>query len=75
MHLKIYTVLKVFLCVKTKTCILYIIGKLSKYITNEDDNVIQVGSMSIILLFFMSDIVLLYMSNEGCSTFIIHHFP
>ena len=32
-----------------------------KYITNENNNIIQVHSI-------------LYMSNEGCFTFIIHHF-
>ena len=41
-----------------------------KYITNED-NIIRVR---IILLIFMSDIFFLYMSDEGCFTFIIHHF-
>ena len=30
--------------------------------------------MSIVLLIFMSDIFFLYMSNEGCFTFIIHYF-
>ena len=45
-----------------------------KYITNEDNNIIRVRSTSIILLIFMSDIFFLYMSNEGCFTFIIHHF-
>ena len=41
------------------------------YITNEDDN-ISVCSKSVILSIFVSDIVL-YWSNEGCFTFIIHH--
>ena len=45
-----------------------------KYITNEDNNIIPVRSTSIILLIFMSDIFFLYMSDEGCFTFIIHHF-
>ena len=31
-------------------------------------------STSILLLIFMSDIFFLYMSNEGCITFIIHRF-
>ena len=29
--------------------------------------------MNIILLIFMSDTSILYMSDEGCFTFIIHH--
>ena len=41
---------------------------------NEDNNIIRVPSISIILLIFMSDIFFLYMSNEGCFTFIIHYF-
>ena len=46
-----------------------------KYITNGDNNIIQMRSMSIILLVFMGDIyIFLYMSNEGCFTFITHHF-
>ena len=40
----------------------------------KDNNIIQVGSTSIILLIFMSDIFFLYLSDEGCFTFIIHHF-
>ena len=57
---------------------LYTIGKLpkchiqKKYITNEDN--IQVGNTSTILLNFVSDIFCLYISNEGFFTFIIHHF-
>ena len=38
---------------------------------NEDDNIIQVRSMSIIMLIFISDIFTLYMSDEGFFTFII----
>ena len=45
-----------------------------KYFTNEDNNIIRVRSTSIILLIFMSDIFFLYMFDEGCFTFIIHHF-
>ena len=45
-----------------------------KYITNEDNNIIRVRSTSIILVIFMSDIFFLYMCDEGCFTFIIHHF-
>ena len=41
-----------------------------KYIMNEDNNIIRVCSMSIILLIFLSDIFFLYMSTEGCFTFI-----
>ena len=37
---------------------------------NEDNDIIRVSSRSIILLFFMSDIFFLYMSDEGCFTFI-----
>ena len=59
-----------------------IIGKLlewhlqENYIKNEDNNVIQECSTSIILLIFMSDTIFLYLSNEGYFTlnFIIHHF-
>ena len=42
-----------------------------KYIEN-DDNIIRVCGMSIILLFFKDDIFFLYLSNEGCCTFVIH---
>ena len=42
-----------------------------KYITNEDNNIIRVRSTSIILLILMSDIFFLYLSDEGCFTFII----
>ena len=35
--------------------------------------VIQVHSTSVILLIVMSDILFLYMSNEGYFTFIVHH--
>ena len=41
---------------------------------DEDNNTIQVRSTIIILLIFMSNIFFLYMSAEGCFTFIIHHF-
>ena len=44
-----------------------------KYIRNED-NIIEVHSTSVILLIFMSVSFFLYMSDEGCFTFIIHHF-
>ena len=44
-----------------------------KYIMNEDD-IIRVHNMSIILLIFVNDIFFLYVSNEGCFTFIVHHF-
>ena len=37
-----------------------------KYLTNEDDNIIQVRRMSIIMLIiFMNDTFFLYMSYEG----------
>ena len=42
--------------------------------TEKDNNIIRVRSTSIILLIFMSDIFFLHMSDEGCFTFIIHHF-
>ena len=45
-----------------------------KYITNEDNNIKGVHSMSILVLIFMSDIFFWYMSIEGCLTFNIHHF-
>ena len=45
-----------------------------KCITHEDNNIILVRSTSIILLIFMSDTFFLYMSDEGCFTFIINHF-
>ena len=48
-----------------------IFGK--NYITNEDDNNLTVLSTSLILLIFMSDILFLFLSNEGCLTFISHH--
>ena len=69
------------MCYKSPVRIRYTrLGKLpqkyiqKKYITNEYNNVIRVHCTSIILLIFMSDIFFLYMSNEGCFTFIIHHF-
>ena len=43
-------------------------------ITNDDNNIIQLRGMSVILLIFMSDIYFRYMSNEGCFSFIVHHF-
>ena len=45
-----------------------------KYITNEDKNIIRVRSMSITLLIFMTERLLLCMSNYRCFTPIIHHF-
>ena len=45
-----------------------------KYITNEDNNIVQVGSTSIILLISNHDIYFVFMFNEGCFTFIINHF-
>ena len=42
------------------------------YITNENNNIIRVRSTSIMLLIFLSDRFLQYMSNEGWFTFIIH---
>ena len=46
------------------------------YIMNEDYTIIRVCSTSIILLIFMSDIYMsvIYVSYEGCFTFIVHHF-
>ena len=45
-----------------------------KYITNEDNNMIQFRSTSIILLISMIGVFFLYKPNEGCFTFIIFHF-
>ena len=39
-----------------------------------EDNIMQVQSMSIILLICMIDILVLYMSDQGCFTFIITHY-
>ena len=44
-----------------------------KCIMNEDSNIIQMSSTSVILLIFMSDIFFLYMNDERCFTFIIHY--
>ena len=44
-----------------------------KYITSEENNITRVFSTTIILLIFMNIISFLYVSNEECFTFIIHH--
>ena len=51
------------------------IDKTKKNITNEIDNILQVHSMSIIMSIFMSDIFLLYMSNEEYFSSPFKHVP